>query len=1043
MVNTIFILDQHYQVIKVLTVNGKNTFFDDLYSIDLSTGVESYEFSTNVDDLCETHYIMFYYHDQYKLFQITELEQEHNEGKIITYCYGESACLELLNGVVQANDFGGEPVNCIDFIDYVLEGTDWQKGRYSTSLEESILPQLIIDRTTQRWPLIQDYMSEFGYEINTRVIYENGAIRAKLIDIYADGELGEKTYKRFQYGRNIEGIIKKKDLYEWCTALIIDSSEDISSVNFEKGAYIKPEGTDIIMAKYENNLYNLGRNFIYSTYEDNSPTPEEAVENAYHELKRRATPRFDYECTTIMTYEEYEDISIGDTVYVIDTSFNPIITLEARIGKLELSFTDRNNCKCNLTNYKEVKSGIDVTLSGSIKEIVDAYFPITGDKIAGETINPENLKEEVYELIRTNYIKAEIGEFDKLIVEDFIAKHAYVGTIEGINGIFDHLTVKDAEIENLVADNLKATNAEIDNLVAKDAYIEDLVANNINATNATIENLIAKDAEIENLVAENLESTNATIENLNADFITFRNATGQKLNVVDLHAEKLTAIEAQIKDLDVDDLYASKAEIDELYAHKANIFKLDAAFADIDMLQADVADIDILISGNLSSEHVHSLNIVAKDMVADNATVAEINAAAIIAGSIDTNKVTIHSDDGSMNLTGSLQQFRDENGVVRIQMGKDGQGNFTFGLFDESGTGVILNDQGLGERGIADGVIVDSHISSDTRIPGTKLDIDDVVWCINNSINNENDRKISYQKIRVDKTGNSLEVELGSLEKQIKWDKERITEVATKVVANEKNIKTLMEKIEIDDGGEGEGTTITEQLSSLKQTVDGITTEVSELETKYDEVSGKVASVSDKQSTLEQSVDGFKLEVESNYTTKQELSNTKTELEAKITNASLNITDEQILSIVSKSYYTKTEVDTSIDSLDGKYAQVSDVENLKEEYSSQMNQTAEDITMKFNESKSYTKEIQDELITFREDFETNIKFSAQGIELGKTNSPFKATFDNERLAFFEDDVVVAYVSNNRMNATNVSVQNELAIGDYKWVSTSNGHLRLK
>ena len=106
MVNTIFILDEYYKTQKVLSVNGANTFFDDLYMLDLSTGVESYEFSTNITDIDESNYIMFYYQNQYKLFQITEVEQEHEDGQIITYCYGESACLELLNGAVRA--FSGE-----------------------------------------------------------------------------------------------------------------------------------------------------------------------------------------------------------------------------------------------------------------------------------------------------------------------------------------------------------------------------------------------------------------------------------------------------------------------------------------------------------------------------------------------------------------------------------------------------------------------------------------------------------------------------------------------------------------------------------------------------------------------------------------------------------------------------------------------------------------------------------------------------------------------------------------------------------------------
>ena len=34
MVNTIFIMNEHLKVTKVLTVNGQNTFFDVLYTLD-------------------------------------------------------------------------------------------------------------------------------------------------------------------------------------------------------------------------------------------------------------------------------------------------------------------------------------------------------------------------------------------------------------------------------------------------------------------------------------------------------------------------------------------------------------------------------------------------------------------------------------------------------------------------------------------------------------------------------------------------------------------------------------------------------------------------------------------------------------------------------------------------------------------------------------------------------------------------------------------------------------------------------------------------
>lgn len=366
MVDNVFILDEHLKVSKVLSVDGQNTFFDDLYISDLSSGTESYEFSTNVNDIEESNYIMFYYKGQYKLFQIVELEQEHNEGEIISTVYCECACLELLNNVVRP--FSGE-YSCIGFLKHVLEGTGWQIHKYTSTLTSKTL-SVNVNKSTQVWSCIQDYMHKYGYELNTRVEYNNGYVKAKIIEIYDEGELGEKTYKRFEYGRNVDGIVKKKDLYEWCTALILDTYKDITNVTYDKDGYVKKNGSDVILATNENEKYNLGKPYIYGSYEDNeSISGQEVVEKGVEELKRRAVPHFDYECDTALTYKEYKELNIGDTVYVIDHTFSPSITLEARIGKLEISFTDRNNCKCNLANYKEVKSKIDEDLSSITEQV--------------------------------------------------------------------------------------------------------------------------------------------------------------------------------------------------------------------------------------------------------------------------------------------------------------------------------------------------------------------------------------------------------------------------------------------------------------------------------------------------------------------------------------------------------------------------------------------------------------------------------------------------------------------------------------------------
>ena len=354
MINTIFILDKNLKTYKVLSVNGKNSFFDDIYTRDNDTSTESFEFSTNIEDISESEYVMFLYHNEYKLFQIIDIEQEHSEGKIVATIYGESASLELLNSVVRA--FNGE-WDCLSFFNHILEESEWEIGYFSDELKTKVV-NINLDKTTQIWSCIQNYMQEYNYEINARVEYDNGYVKKKLIDVYAEGELGLRTYKRFEYGTNVSGISKKKDLYDWCTALIIESKNSVVDITVDKDGYYKAKGSDVILAVNENNKYNNGKGFIYGVYEGDEMSGQETVDNALKKLKERAVPHFDYEVTTELTYEEYMELNLGDTVRVVDHAYNPALMLEARVSKLKISFTDRDACKCTLSNYKELKSNI-------------------------------------------------------------------------------------------------------------------------------------------------------------------------------------------------------------------------------------------------------------------------------------------------------------------------------------------------------------------------------------------------------------------------------------------------------------------------------------------------------------------------------------------------------------------------------------------------------------------------------------------------------------------------------------------------------------
>ena len=760
MVKNVFILDKHLKTDKVLTVNGKNAFFDDIYTLDLSTGTETYEFSTTITEINESNYVMFYYHGKYKLFQIVEIEQEHAEGDIVTTVYAETACLELLNNVVRS--FEGE-YNAISFLEHVLEGSEWAIGEYSSSLAEKVV-SVKVDKTTQKWSCIQDYMGDFGYEISPRVIYDNGHVKAKLIDVYSEGGLGDHTYKRFEYGYNVTGIVKKKDLYDWCTALIIDTDKDVTNVEYNEGEYIKKAGSDVVLAANENRKYNLGRDYIYGNFDANGCNDgTDAVAKAVEELKRRATPRFDYECTTALTYDEYDNLNLGDTVYCIDHTFSPSLTLEARIGKLELSFTDRTKCRCNLTNYKEVKSKIDMELTGTIQQIVGSYFPITSDGIANGAITDGKIDTTYYQQITADIVSA-----SKVVTEELIAKN-----IIAINGKFENLETIYAKIENL-------------------------------------------------------EATNANITNLNAN----------------------------------------------------------------------VATIQTLINGHLTSDNIQSLVLTSDKVTIANALIKDahiesVNASKINTGVINTNNVSIQSDDGSMLLQGNLQQFKDKDGNVRIQIGKDATGNFTFSLFDASGTGVLIDENGIKSGAVANGLIVNAMVSDDANISAGKLDISSVISSIN-----DNENTLLSSKIKFSDTGQTLDVAFNQLKTKVETIEnitvdgnlssviEQVNTNTTNIGVAQGQISSLISNTTITKQ-DGTVVQLKDEYNSTKATVNSNTTKIGSLTTTLNDVTSK-------QSSLEQNLDGFKTTVSKTYATKNSIDDVKQSIE-NIEGYSIILTKEALI----------------------------------------------------------------------------------------------------------------------------------------------------
>lgn len=413
-------------------------------------------------------------------------------------------------------------------------------------------------------------------------------------------------------------------------------------------------------------------------------------------------------------------------------------------------------------------------------------------------------------------------------------------------------------VGNVVGDNFSIINSQIENLVAKDSYLENAYVENSTVVNSKIENLEATDSRIENSVVENFNVVNGVVQDLKA------------------------------------------------------------TNADIEILNADFAEIKTLVNGNLTSDNILAFKITAdkvtmEDAFIKDAMIDSITAAKINAGRINTNAVTIGSEDGGMLITGSTQQFTDKNGNVRIQIGKDSTGDFTFILYGEDGQGQIINQNGITATAIGDGLIVNDMINNNAAISGTKLDISSVIT----QINSNNSTTINSSKIHLDGQNQSLEVAFNSLKTQV--DTIQDVTISGDLTAVIEQVQTNTTKIEAN----------TSSISTLISEDSVIKKQVTDLEKNVIESSNTLNS---KYTSLNQSLEGFKTSVADTYATKSTVNDLSTNLSTNYSttstmNSAIEQKANQISASVSSTYATKNEVKTLDDNLKGNYSTTSQMES--------------------------------------------------------------------------------------------------------------------
>jgi archaellum component FlaC len=344
------------------------------------------------------------------------------------------------------------------------------------------------------------------------------------------------------------------------------------------------------------------------------------------------------------------------------------------------------------------------------------------------------------------------------------------------------------ELVNTV-DNITNDNGQIDGDAIDGIYSRQIV---------DLENAIVNSVHIKNLDAKYVQVSGK----LTAVEGEFGSIKGNIADFEDAYAERLSAAEADIVQLRTTDLSAVNGRIDVLDSNYANIRNLLSGAAGI---------------GDLQNIHLTSDNAVIDTALIREAVMQSVSIADLLAGTISTNKFLIASDDGGIRIQGATQQWSDTDGTVRMQAGRDANGDFTFSLFDKTGKGILIDATGVKPDAIADGLIVNKMIADNAGIAGSKLDIPSVISAINDSSQSIKSNRIWFDEEK--QTLNQLYAQINKNITTIQLAAESASNTAN--TARDAIVTTNQKVSKIETGVEGLRTELSETTTDLHGLTDG------------------------------------------------------------------------------------------------------------------------------------------------------------------------------------------------------------------------------
>lgn len=382
------------------------------------------------------------------------------------------------------------------------------------------------------------------------------------------------------------------------------------------------------------------------------------------------------------------------------------------------------------------------------------------------------------------------------------------------------------------------------------------------------------------------------------------------------------------------EIQSTNAQLEQVKADNAafetlTTGKFEAANGKIDNLEAGYGEINTLINGNLTSDNIHSLTLNSKNTTIDNGMIknAMIESLAFdkISGvDVNTTKFTVHSEDGLSKWEDNTIQISDTKNTVRVQIGKDGSGDYTLAAWDSAGK-LIWDALGATENTIQRKIIRDAVVADDAAIDGKKLNITSVVTEINGS-----QEKLSSTVINVDAKNQTLSAVLNTMETTMgenldaakAYSDGQFSE-AQKYALEKANEALIGAKSYSDEQAEAAGekiTGLTEITTTHSTDIETMQGQISSLITEDTQIKGDYEALVSRYSLLEQNVGEISTTVGEHTTligdTEERVTAAESTIQQQAESIELKVSKDDVISTINQTAET-VKIDASKVELSG------------------------------------------------------------------------------------------------------------------------------